>query len=53
MTPMIDSHTIGPASHLITEMKSSEHKAAAAKPTANTGHVFIVSSTICSPNCSK
>lgn len=46
MTPTIDSHTIGPATHLMMAIMISEHIAAMKSPAARTGHVFIVSSTI-------
>lgn len=49
MTPIIESHTIGPATHLMMAMTTREHKAAVANPTANTGHVLIVSSTMSCP----
>ena len=46
MTPTIEIQTIGAATQRIIAIIIREHRAARAKPTANTGHVFMVSSTI-------
>lgn len=45
-TPIIDSQTIGPATHLIIAIIINEQNAARIKPPANNGQILIVSSTI-------